>query len=127
MPAYDKVLKQFNISENITIQSAQVSREREQERGGGVSKRAGAEEQSKRFISAATSVISLGEEPISVYLLVHDAGQLPGQVPVVGLHLIMVLLLVLLYQTLVHCQCLATGVHKLPADSKYTHQEAGRV
>lgn len=57
-------------------------------------------------------------EPFSVYLLVHDGGQLPGQVPVVGLHLIMILLLVLLYQTLVHRQGLAAGVCKLPADSK---------
>lgn len=57
-------------------------------------------------------------EPFSVYLLVHDCGQLPGQVPVVGLHLIMILLLVLLYQTLVHRQCLAAGVCELPVDSK---------
>lgn len=55
-------------------------------------------------------------EPFSVYLLVHDAGQLPGQVPVVGLHLIVILLLVLLYQTLVDRQRQAAGIRKLPAD-----------
>lgn len=56
-----------------------------------------------------------------VYLLMHYAGQLPGQVPVIGLHLIMILMLVLLYQTLVHRQCLATSVHELPEDWK-THR-----
>lgn len=65
-----------------------------------------------------SSVLSRSVEPFSVYLLVHDAGQLPGQVPVVGLHLIVILLLVLLYQTLVHRQRLAAGVCKLPADTK---------
>ena len=59
------------------------------------------------------------------YLLVHDAGQLPGQVPVAGLHLVVVLLLVLLDQPLVHPQGLPTGVHKLPelktgSESKWT-------
>lgn len=44
----------------------------------------------------------------------HDVGQLPGQVPVVGLHLIVILLLVLFDQPLVHSQRLAAGVHKLP-------------
>lgn len=48
----------------------------------------------------------------------HYAGQLPCQVPVVGLHLIMILVLVLLYQALVHRQCLAARVHELPADRK---------
>lgn len=48
----------------------------------------------------------------------HYAGQLPRQVPVVGLHLIMILVLVLLYQALVHRQCLAARVHELPAHRK---------
>lgn len=56
-----------------------------------------------------------------VYLLMHYAGQLSGQVPVIGLHLIMILMLVLLYQTLVHRQCLATRIHELPEDWK-THR-----
>lgn len=54
----------------------------------------------------------------SVYLLVHDGGQLTGQVPVVGLHLIVVLLLVLLDQALVHRQRLAARVSELPARVK---------
>lgn len=45
----------------------------------------------------------------------HDAGQLAGQVLVVGLHLIVILLLVLLYQALVHRQRLSAGVRELPA------------
>lgn len=60
------------------------------------------------------------DEPLAD-LFVHDGGQLSGQVPVVGLHLIMVLLLVLLYQALIHTQGLTTGVHKLPAQ-KYFHE-----
>lgn len=48
----------------------------------------------------------------------HYAGQLPRQVPVVGLHLIVILVLVLLYQALVHRQRLAARVHELPADRK---------
>lgn len=35
------------------------------------------------------------------YLLMHDDGQLPGQVSVVGLHLIVILLLVLLNEPLI--------------------------
>lgn len=57
-------------------------------------------------------------EPFPFYLLMHDAGQLPGQFPVVGLHLIVIFLLVLLYQTLVHRQRLAAGVGELPAHIK---------
>lgn len=44
----------------------------------------------------------------------HDVGQLPGEVPVVGLHLVMIFLLVFLDQPLVHSQRLTTGVHELP-------------
>lgn len=46
----------------------------------------------------------------------HDVRQLPGQVPVVGFHLIMILLLVFFDQPLVHSQRLAAGVHKLPEE-----------
>lgn len=35
------------------------------------------------------------------YLLMHDDGKLPGQVSVVGLHLIVILLLVLLDEPLI--------------------------
>lgn len=55
----------------------------------------------------------------------HYAGQLPRQVPVVGLHLIMILVLVLLYQTLVHRQCLAARVRELPADGKTGTEKTG--
>lgn len=105
----------FNCGMSITIQSAQVSRERE--RGDGVSNRAAAEKQSINVIYLSTRVPYWSQQ-LSNYLLVHYAGQLPRQVPVVGLHLIMILVLVLLYQTLVHCQCLAARVHELPADRK---------
>lgn len=50
------------------------------------------------------------------YLFVHDVWQLPGQVPVVGLHLIMILLLILFDEPLVHSQRLTAGIHKLPAE-----------
>lgn len=46
----------------------------------------------------------------------HDAGQLPRQVPVVGLHLVVILLLVLFDQPLVHAQRLTAGVHELPGE-----------
>lgn len=60
------------------------------------------------------------------YLLVHDAGQLPGQVPVVGLHLIMILLLVLFDQALVHSQPLTAGVHELPVEKRDGVQKSER-
>lgn len=71
----------------------------------------------------ASSVVMLAQNTDqdtlgSVYLLVHDGGQLAGQVPVVGLHLIVVLLLVLLDQALVHRQRLAARVGEMPARVK---------
>lgn len=48
------------------------------------------------------------------HLLMHDDGQLSGEVPVVGLHLIVIFLLVLFDQPLVHSQPLTAGVHELP-------------
>lgn len=54
----------------------------------------------------------------------HDVRQLPGQVPVVGLHLVMILLLVLFDQSLVHCQRLTAGVHKLPEEGEKISREA---
>lgn len=53
---------------------------------------------------------------ITSYLLIHNAGQLPGQVSVAGLHLVVILLLVLFDQSLVYYKCLTTGVHKMPED-----------
>ena len=50
------------------------------------------------------------------YCLVHDGRQLSGQVPVVGLHLVMVLLLVLFDQALIDAQTVATGLDKLPVN-----------
>lgn len=56
----------------------------------------------------------------------HDVGQLPGQVPVVGLHLIMILLLVLFDQALVHSQALTAGVHELPVEKRDGVQKSER-
>lgn len=56
-----------------------------------------------------------------VYLFVHDKRQLSGQVSVAGLHLIVILLLIFLYQPLIHTQSLATSLHKLPTDTTHTH------
>lgn len=50
----------------------------------------------------------------------HDVGQLPRQVPVVGFHLVVVLLLILFDQALVDTQRLTAGVYKLPA--RDTHE-----
>lgn len=45
----------------------------------------------------------------------HDDGQLPGEVSVVGFHLIVILLLVFFDQTLVNAQAMAACLHKVPA------------
>lgn len=52
------------------------------------------------------------------HLLMHDDGQLSGEVPVVGLHLIVILLLVLFDQPLVDAQAVATRLHKMPAQKQ---------
>lgn len=52
---------------------------------------------------------------LTTHLLVHDDGQLSGQVSVVGFHLVVVLLLVLFDQTLVNAQAVAARLHKMPA------------
>lgn len=46
----------------------------------------------------------------------HDVWQLSGQVPVAGLHLIVILLLIFFDESLVHSQRLTTGIHKLPEE-----------
>lgn len=43
----------------------------------------------------------------------HDDGQLPGKVSVVGFHLIVILLLVLFDQALVNAQAVAACLHKV--------------
>lgn len=48
------------------------------------------------------------------HLFVHDIRQLPRQIPVVGLHLIMILLLVFFNQPLINAKRLTAGIHKLP-------------
>ena len=93
----------------FTIQSAQASTKRE-ETGDTVSKWA------EEWCSGGQCKKKKQSEWYNPhrYLFVHDVWQLPGQVPVVGLHLVMVLLLVLLDQPLVHSQPLTAGVHELP-------------
>lgn len=46
----------------------------------------------------------------------HDVRQLSGQVPVAGLHLIVVLVLVFFYQSFVDAQSVTTRVYKLPTE-----------
>lgn len=69
--------------------------------------------------SLGWSISAAGRRPAgcSSYLLVHDDGQLPGQVSVVGLHLVMILLLVLLDETLIDAQAVAAGLHEIPVDN----------
>lgn len=52
------------------------------------------------------------------HLLMHDDGQLSGEVPVVGLHLIVIFLLVLFDQPLVDAQAVAARLHKMPAQKQ---------
>lgn len=59
--------------------------------------------------------LQLEKKKAAAYLLVHDDGQLSGQVSVVCLHLVVVFLLVLFDQSLVNAQTVATGLHKMPA------------
>lgn len=54
-----------------------------------------------RWITAVISVMQEVIAPFDSYLLVHDDGQLSGQVSVVGFHFIMILLLVFFDQPLV--------------------------
>lgn len=72
------------------------------------------------LMNLSYTLCELRISPSLADLFVHDGRQLSGQVSVVGLHFIMILLLVLFYQTLIHTQALTTGVHKLPA-RKYLH------
>lgn len=55
------------------------------------------------------------------YLFVHDVRQLSGHVPVVGLHLIVILLLVFFNQPFIHPQRVTAGVHKLPEEIWTSH------
>lgn len=48
----------------------------------------------------------------------HDNGQLSGKVPIVGFHLIVILLLILFNQSLIDAQAVATCLYKMPAQIK---------